>query len=229
MKGRRNRTVAARLAAAAALGAAAACAPGCNIAAPVFFLVHGPPKVPAVYELDSERPTVIFIDDRGNTIPRRSLRNVIVQEAEALILEQGVIDKEKLIAGRAAMQISLIERHGELKSIDQIGQSVGAEVVIYVKMLEWKLSQDGSAVSPSAKALVKIIDATDGSRIYPPADTDGHPLTVAAPKTAQTAPETTAEINELHVGLAHLTGRQLARMFFTHERDGFEGSLSGQY
>ncbi|MEC9374633.1 MAG: hypothetical protein VYC34_12350 [Planctomycetota bacterium] len=214
----------AALLAAAALAILVA-APGCNIVAPVYLLVAGPPKVQAVTELDSSRPTVIYVDDPASTMPRRSLRNLIAQTAEETILQKKLIKKDLLYSNTAAMRVASADRYGDPMSVVAIGRAVGAEVVISVVMETWTLSSDGATLAPRARARVKIIDAKNNARIWPPGDAAGHLLSVDLPQATGAAPETRAELNNVQIELARVTGVGLARLFFTHEKDELSGAL----
>ncbi|TVQ30407.1 MAG: hypothetical protein EA376_13160 [Phycisphaeraceae bacterium] len=212
--------VAALLVAAVLAGAAS----GCNIAGPVAFVLAGPPKTDAVHKLDGSRPTVIFVDDRANTMPRRSLRVGVGTEAEQTLIANKVVPQQLMIASQAAMHAAAGERHGATMSIAEIGRSVGAEVIIYVTMDAWTLSQDGATLSPASASRVKILDVVNNTRIWPDAD-EGHPLIVRMPSTPEDMPGGAAERNAAHQALAIATGRQLARLFFKHGRDALSDQI----
>ncbi|MEM8757579.1 MAG: hypothetical protein AAGF47_07335 [Planctomycetota bacterium] len=57
-------------------------AQGCNIVAPILFLVVGPDKIPAQHRLDDERTTVILVEDPRNLMPRRAARIALLEAAE---------------------------------------------------------------------------------------------------------------------------------------------------
>lgn len=203
-----------------AVGAlAAACAlQGCNIIGGVAYVIQGPPKVERQHELDSDRPTVVFIDDRTNVMPRRSLRASMGLEADQTLLEKKVIRKDKMLAAQAALGLASGDKLSAPKSVAAIGRAVGAEVVIYVDMKGFTLSSDGASYSPAATALVKVVDALNNQRLWPP-DGDGWPLTVQPPVQGD-GPTTIAEKNKAETALAQAAGREVARLFFTYEREG---------
>jgi len=206
------------------LCAAASAAAGCNIAGPVAFILAGPPKIDAVHKLDGSRPTVIFVDDRTNTMPRRSLRAGVGMEAEQTLIAKRVVPQRLMIASQAALHASAGERHGATMSIADIGRAVGAEVIIYVTMDAWTLTQDGATLSPASASRVKILDVVNNTRIWPDDDA-GHPLIVRMPSTPEDMPGGAAERNAAHQALAVTTGRQLARLFFRHERDALSDQI----
>ena len=199
---------------------------GCNILGPVATVISGPPKVEARYKLDPNRPTVIFIDDRASRVPQRALRLAKSREAETVLMEKKAVRPDSMIASQGAMQFAASERSGSPYSIEEIGRSVGAEVVIFVSMESWALSRDGATLSPAARAKVKVIDVKNGVRLFPTSDHQGYPMIAQMPVTTSSAPSTAGEINTVHAALAAFAGRELARLFFTSERDQFQGSFS---
>lgn len=196
---------------------------GCNIVLPAMYIVQGPPKVDAQYKLDKSRVTVIFIDDRLNRAPRRSLRVVAADTAEQTLMQKGVLPEEKVITTRAAMRVAAQEEFDAPMTIAEMGRTVGAEVVVYATIDAWTLSPDGVTLSPGARVRVKIIDATNDVRLWPP-DSGGYPVTAALPP--QTAPlASNADRDQMNLALANALGTKIARLFFEHERDPLSGTI----
>jgi len=190
---------------------------GCNIVAPIFFVVHGPGKISKVHELDRDRPTVVFIDDRANRVPRRALRTTIARSAEQHLLDKRVL--RNVIASTSATQAVSLDRYGEPMPIDEIGRAVNAEVVIYATVDAFTLSADSQTVTPSAQLRVKVIDAVTGARIFPP-EREGLAVTIRIPQRPGFAPSTRAEASQLEDELAARVGLGLAQLFYDHERPG---------
>lgn len=211
----------------ALLTAFAAAAPltiaGCNILAPAVFIIEGPPKVPAAFsDLDAERPTVIFIDDRENKVPRRALRMTMGQVAEGIMMERGIINEANMISSRDAARIAASkDSFNKPISVVDLAREMNAEVIIWVEIQEWTLSRDRGALSPTVGASVKIVDAKANERIWP-VEPAGWPLIAQVPTRPQDLNATRAQIDRYHEELAVFAGRQLARMFFTHERDSLQ-------
>lgn len=199
---------------------AAACVlfgiPGCNIVGPAYVLIHGPEKVPALYDLDKERTAVVFVDDRGNYLPRRSLRITLAAEAERLILKKELV--KDMISGQSAMSAAAGEKGGQLLSIADVGRSVSADQVIYVSIEEFTLSPDGQAFVPSLAMRVKVIDATNDKRLWPE-DRAGHPVSVRL-RAKGILPTSTTERAKAEDELARAAGEALAHLFYKHERPG---------
>ncbi len=188
--------------------------PGCNIVGPAYVLIHGPEKVPALYDLDKERTAVIFVDDRGNYLPRRSLRITLATEAERLILKKNLV--KDMISAQSAMAAAAAEKGGQLMSIADVGRSVSADQVIYVSIDEFALSPDGQAFVPSLSMRVKVIDANNDRRLWPE-DRAGHPVSVRL-RARGMMPDSTTERAKAEDELARAAGEALAHLFYKHEK-----------
>lgn len=207
---------------AAGLACAGACAAagilaigGCNIVAPAYLLVHGPEKVEAQHEIDPERPTVVFVDDRGNRLPRRALRQTIGEAAQQALLTEGAV--KDMIDTRGAMAASSQDRAGQAMSIVDIGKAVNAEVVIYATVDAFTMSSDGQSYSPAAVLRVKVIDVVEDKRVWP-AEKEGYPLTLTFPPRTSDVPTSAAELRVAEEEIGRLVGLGLAQLFYKYER-----------
>lgn len=196
----------------------------CNIVGPALYFVHGPPKVEAKTELDEARTHVVFVDDRRSLLPRRSLRRTIGTVCEETLIAKDVLPAEKVIPSSAALQAARGESADQLMSIAEIGTQVGADVVIYIDLQRWTLSQDGATISPTAQAAVKIYDAANKTRLWP-ADEAEWPVLVQSPPRVQGAmPTDRRAISRLEEALAGTLGLEVAKLYFTYEVDSVESN-----
>jgi hypothetical protein len=214
MSERLRNAVRAAVLAGAAMGLAAAT--GCNILAPIYMLAHGPEKVPEAYTLDKKRSTVVFIDDRGNAVPRRSLRTTMGQKAEQMLLSEGAVTD--VVSSESAMAVAAKDRYGQGQplSITAIGKSVGAEVVVYVTIDRFTLSPDGSSYLPTVEGRAKVMDVTKETRLWPN-DERGQPFTVALRQKQGFAPQDLATVTKSENELATEAGIGIAQLFYAHE------------
>jgi len=215
---RRPLVAAATIASAAALAAAT----GCNYISAAQYIIDGPPTVPAVADLQPDRPTVIFVDDRGygdrNIIPKRALRRDIGRVAQQTLLDRGVVDEGMMIRSEDALRVASTESADNPMSVVDIARAVGADVVVYADVRAFTISRDNSTVSPAAAARVKIFDAANNQQIWPP-DGGSHELVAQMPREPRdlTTLER-ADEREAEQALAAFVGLRLAQMFFEIER-----------
>lgn len=192
----------------------------CNVGVPALYILHGPPKIEAVTELDASRPTVIFIDDPMNVVPRKALRTQIGQAAERLILEKNLVEKSNLVSTisiqRAAAGGS--ELGEDQPSVVDLGRRVGAEIVVYVQVTKFSLAREPSHLSPVAGGVVKIFDTVNNKRAWPD-DAGGFPFGVELPDRTDQTSLSPAQRNQWERSLADEFGRGIAQLFYTRERD----------
>ena len=198
------------------LGAWALATTGCNIAGPVFFAVHGPGNVDAEFELDPDRPTVLFIDDPASRIAHRRYRTIIGETAQETILAKVLLTEGNLFDTRSAMAAAGRGTASEPLTIQQIGEMVGAEVVIYAKVDRFGLDSTRSPAVPSSQLAVKVFDVPSGQRLWPP-QYEGYPLRLNMPATPDNVAQSRSDQARIDESLAAFTGGGLAELFFTVE------------
>lgn len=185
---------------------------GCNIVTPVAYAVAGPGKVKKVTELDPERSYVIFIDDPSSKVASRRLRSEIADTAQEALLKRGTVTN--MIDGRSAFAAAVGERYGERMSIQEIGTSLKADVVIYALLTDFSLGAEVGTYRPTATLQVKLIDSATGDRIWPPQVGEMYPLRVTMPQKPGLAPSSAAEMQKAQQDLATYTGTALAQLFY---------------
>ncbi len=206
---------------AAAAMASAGVIGGCNYVATATLLVHGPPKRPAAFSLDAKKRTVLFVDDRSSNLPRRVLRDMIAETAEQTLLDRGVLAPELLISHRGALAAAAGERFERLLSRVEVGEAVGAEVLIYATVDAFTLSADGTTFVPAAALRLKVLDVVSGERLWPEED-QGKVFTMTMFQKQGTVPDrSTQRLAEEE--LARYVGVGFAQVF--HEHDAAKSNL----
>lgn len=189
---------------------------GCNIVGAGFLLIHGPPRIEARYQLQKDRPTVIFIDDRSNQLPTRSLREVIARSAQDSLLAEKALTN--VIDCRAAFSAAASEKSSEPLDLVTLTKTAQAEVMVYASVESFTLSEDGGSVSPSIALRVKVVDATLGKRVWP--DEKAGASVVSTSKTGSGfKPTSQGDMSKMELEASKAAGLALAQVFFSHERD----------
>jgi hypothetical protein len=202
----------------------------CNYAAPAAYLVLGQGKADAAYE-PQDRPTVVFVDDRHNSIPMNStrIRREIADKVSADLMDEEVITS--MISPRDAMAVARNrDREGRLLSIEAIGEAVGAQQVIYMEMTSFQGSPDGYSPRPTAACRLKFIDVPNRSRLFPPPDSDRSwfPVTVVSPPISPELYTSTEGRRQVESVLAVLLGDQIGKLFYRHTPDELGTRLTPQ-
>lgn len=187
---------------------------GCNIIAPVAYAIHGPEKIQPVYTLPENAKTVVFVDDPSSKIAQRRLRYTMSEVATHTLLEKRVLTD--MLDPRGIIGAASKEDHTSRMSITELGQSVGADIVIYALVTRYSLSPESGSYLPQAFLRVKVMDVATGQRLFPDANF-GHPLEVQIPQRPGVAPNTASDRVAIEEQLAARAGLGLAQLFYKHE------------
>lgn len=184
---------------------------GCNVVGPAAVLIHGPEKVKRLHELDPKRSTVVFVDDRASAVPQRVLRQRMAEVAQNLLLEKRVLTD--VIDAKAVMTLTAQDKSGSPLSIAEVGQAVGADVVVYVTIDEFTLSPDGQTFQPGVAMRAKVVDVSQNARVWPE-DRAGYAFRADLPIKQGTAPTDTGTLTKARLELAEYAGRAIAELFY---------------
>jgi len=195
------------------LATACAALAGCNIVAPAFLLISGPPKIKKSFTLPANKTTVLFIDDQSEQNVDRATLDGIAQTADELILAK--TDVEDLISGRSALEAAVEENNNQQVPIAEIGRRVGAQVVIYARIDGYSIAPDGDGYSPSMRLNVRVLDLEQRKRVWP-VEGDGVSVRVGTDTTKGLLTDTMASRAEARQVLASLAGTAIAQLFYTH-------------
>ncbi len=214
----------------AACVAVAAVLCSCNILSPAAFLAMGQPKTPAMYELE-DRPTVVFVDDRNNAIPINSsrIRRGIADNVSDELMAHELVTQT--ISPRDAMSLARNrDREGNLMSMEAIGQAVGAEQLIYIRMVSFRGSSDNVSTQPSAVCHVKVIDVVTRTRLFPPGDgeTDWQQISVVGQRMSLELYRHSEGRRKITDSLSATIADQVAKLFYKHVPDELGSRLTPQ-
>lgn len=208
------------------LAAGAATVAGCNIGAPAAYAIFGPGQIEAEHELAPVR-TVVFVDDRANKLPRTMLRSEIGDRISTDIMSNKLVPN--VVATRDAIAKTRQQEDGTKPlSIAAIGRSLECQQVIYVQIVDFTLAGDGAfgsassntgvGVTPTAKALVKVIDVSAGERTYPLGDLGGREVIATLREVDPANLRTVAQRRVVEESLANKLGLTIGRLFYRYER-----------
>ncbi len=213
----------------AAMGALGAVLCSCNIITPAMYLLVGKPKLDAEHKI-ADRPTVVFVDDRANAIEQNSrrTRQAIAEKVSAELMIEKLV--ETTIRPADAMAVSRQrDRQGAILAMDEIGEAVGAEQVIYVEMLSFRGTVDGMP-RPNASCRVRVIDVINRKRLFPAPDAlEPSRLVQVFGRAAN--PElyrSRSGRRQLEESLANQLGDRIAKLFYKHVPDELGSRLGPQ-
>lgn len=186
---------------------------GCNLGEGAFSALEGSRLRPAAYTLDSSATTVVFIDDPGNVLPSRSLRDIIGDRAERELLEHDCA--KTVIQSRLLTAQTRRDDLTRPMTVAELGRSVDAKTVIHVLLVRFALTADGQSFTPLVQAWVRVIDVPTERVIYP-AEKPWHDLVATMPAQLSTAPTNSAGVAQANRDLATFAGLSVAQLFYTH-------------
>ncbi|MEO1585014.1 MAG: hypothetical protein AAFR96_10655 [Planctomycetota bacterium] len=186
---------------------------GCNIVAPLFFLVAGPDTYEAEHKLDDERATVVFIDDPRSRVPRRALRLEMLKAVEESLLSRGLVDT--LLDGQAAMRVSDGDSTGGRMSITELGRTIGADIVVWVTVDEFVRPGVSGDTQPSASIRVRVVDA-ESNEVQFPADPAGRPLRVSDAFRRGAVANAAGARSAAELAIASKAGGAAAQLFYEY-------------
>jgi hypothetical protein len=215
--------VAIALLAAGALGVS-----GCNYAIPAMWVLQGPPKKPAVFTLPKDQKTTVFVDDRKNIVSRTQLRAQLADDIASELKRQGIATN--VVSGREL--IGLVRKNETSTkriTIEELGKSVGAEIVIYVEMVSFDLMPDGASPKPGASARIKVVDVAKKERLFPPPSSgnDGFEVTAETEALQPGIYRTSAGRRTVEDMLEKRLADQISKLFYEHEPTNFGQGVSG--
>jgi len=218
-----RRSVLSRVLSATALATAMSCLPGCNIVGGAAYIISGPEKIPKMYALDPTKKTVVFVDDTVPVVKSRMQRVKIATTAEQVLLSDGKM--EHMIASQDLLAIVERERFTKPMGIVEMGDAVGAEIVIYAQMLSFDLTADQQSFIPSAQVRVKVMDVKNKKRLWPEGVQEWYPLDVTARERQGGPPTTLSERDAEFLTLAQRVGTSIANLFIEHEQRKMDGRI----
>ena len=197
--------------------AALASSTGCRATiAYIVAITARPPKVAAVYDPPKGKTIAVFVDDPADVIGYEPARRKLVEEINHLLKDHGV-------AGRTvsyeAMQTALAgttRAADPTFSLSEIGQVVGADVVLYLEVKEFRLKDNPSLPiwNGTFVTLARMVEVGVG-RLWPKDRAQGYPVPPAKERIRHEVSETFGRT--LAVLLAEKMARNVAQLFYKHE------------
>lgn len=189
---------------------------GCNIVAPAYVLIKGPPKVPAEHRLDTQRPVAVVIDDPDSIVPSMGYRRVMLATVQEHLASKAKV--REVIDSRDTLAVLQRDSAQERMSLTQIGQAIGAQQVVWARVEGFSLAADTGEFRPNARLRVKVIDVETSKRAWPEEPADGYVLEVTMRVRSDFVPSTGPEERKALEELASYTGRAMAELFYSVEK-----------
>lgn len=198
---------------------AVACIAGCElISYPVAAL--GPtPKTPAVYELPENATVLVFPDDLTSPVSYPPLKRMVAQQTSELLTANEAAAETVSYRSLQDLQARQPEFNTRPTPIDEVGQAMGADVVIFINFTEFSLKDDpyNPLWHGRLVALVRVVDTDTGQTLWPELQAQGQEIIVETDPEEQSASDYGSELSER---LAEMLARKVAELFYEHEGPG---------
>ena len=201
---------------------------GCEGAAAIVSVISGPDVVPAKYVLP-DQTTAVLIDDPKHFLDNPSLARQIGTTAVHYLQRNDALNEAEFIEPNQVARLERqLSREWATTPIDQIGRELGADQVIYAKIVAASGQVEGDLFRPVATLEAKVIRSEDGKRLWPavgpltdpnaPA-TPGYRFTVEMEYHTRQGPRgSRGTPSDLQRRLADELGLKLARIFHDWKR-----------
>lgn len=198
---------------------------GCEIFGMAALMATGGDKVKAVYKLPNGR-TAIIVDDPQKRLGSGVLTGVVASNIAHHLKQNDAISATIVPEKDVATLAARLGDEYATTPIDQLGRSLGAQQVIYVEVEQVTLLAAPGAYRPSALVELKVIDAENGVRLYPPpppidepgVPSRGRSVTVQMAHRGIDRESRGADAMMGRV-LAERIGLEVARMFYDYRPD----------
>ena len=190
---------------------------GCKLAT---LLAPDPrPLVSAQFKLSKAKKTAVLIDDYMAPIQSPELKAELAQKVAANLTEGGALRAGDLIGSDKVNDVSKESDEGKKNSIQRIGRDLGADIVVYVNVVDFNLQSDpdNPLIQPQARAYVKVVDVASGERLWP-IDITGQPVQATTRMEGDLASDTSAKAQATEKIIDKLAA-QVAELFFEHRED----------
>ena len=185
----------------------------CNIVAGVSYIISPDPEQKAMFTLQDVR-TVVFVDDRRNMMHPSRLRLVIASRVTTDLLTKKIVTT--LVSPKDVFRVSAAnDRYNEPLPIAELGKSVEADVVIYVEMESFGLTNDGKTANPVARCSLRVISVVENKRLFP-TDQAVYFVNANLKRVKPHRIASNSEIRKLAEELAEELGDSIAKVFYDH-------------
>ncbi|MEM6856022.1 MAG: hypothetical protein AAF593_16580 [Planctomycetota bacterium] len=208
--------------------------PACEQTSVLVEAVRGPEKIEPLYVLP-DVPTLVMVDDPQHLLNNPGLSRQIATTAIHYLKFNKTLDDATFIEPRELAKLEAeLGTQWSMTPIDEIGERLGAEQVVYAKINSARFHFVDTLYRPEASIEVKVINVADGKRAWPepPALADperpspGHLIRIQEnyeSRDSRYVGDSTPD--DLARRMADEAGLRLARLFYQWQLDAAGSSL----
>lgn len=181
------------------------------------FMPDPHPLIPAEFSLPKGN-IAILIDDYMVTSRSVDTRQRIAEKIVELVKSQWGARKTDFISYQRVIPIKMDLPDGKKRSIQRIGEELGADAVLYINITQFDIQGDPESplILPAAQANAKVVNVASGERLWP-IDYAGHPVQVRGRREPDTFDR--RDTQQWTNKLADMLGEGIAELFYTHRNE----------
>lgn len=188
---------------------------GGSCALPAWFAAQfsPPKKVDAEFELAKGKKVLVFVDDMLNPVSVPLVKIELSRQLGKQLVAHEVA-AETVSYDRLADLVAATPNFNRL-TVGEVGQKVGADIVVYVQMDEFTLKDEGveELWRGRLQTTVRVVDVVKG-RLWPRDRPEGYPVPAV---TTPTQADSEIRAEELTRTLAAQMADRIAKLFYEHE------------
>lgn len=169
----------------------------------------GPPANPPEYT-PAKRPMLVLVADQPDP------SGTMIESDELTLLIEQQIAAHRITPVVRSDLLSMQQGHAD--SPLQAAKATGAQQVLYINILSSSIEMEGTGelYQGQITALVSILEAPTGQRLWPTDGSEGRTVSFATPMLRRSDEVTPRKIrHSLYVGLAD----RIAKLFYAHKPD----------
>ncbi len=188
--------------------------PGCQQLSAILIIFQPPTPVKAEYKIERGKKILVFVDDPKNIAPYERLKNRLATSLNKQLTENKIA--ASTVPHERLTNLMLSTPDFNNLTVSEIGQKLGADMIIYVKLEKFSLKDEPATTmwNPKLETSVKVVDCR-GKRLWP----DGlntHDVTPVELKSQDKNDPNYAE--ELTNQLADKMADNIAKLFYDHKK-----------
>lgn len=192
-----------------------ACIPltGCAIAG--FLMTLAPPEdIEAKYEFPAEATVLVLVDDPANLVDYAPIKYELTRRINEQLDKRELVDKT--IAYSRLMQRVASSPEYSTMSIASIGEKLGAQQVLYVRITDFQLKNEKTTTVWHGRlgATVRVIDVKKG-RLWPKDLVEGYPVDGVETPMQQSGPFSQFGL-KLSRQMAEEMADNIVKLFYKH-------------
>lgn len=174
----------------------------------------GPEKTKPLYQPPKDKRVLVFVDDVYQPVSFQPVKS----DLTAAICDQLIANKLAASTVPYEQLLDALDNQTRVLSIKEVGQKVGADLVLYVNIEKFSLKEEGNSAlwHGQMQASVRWIDPNgdtrESVRLWPTDRAEGHVVPeVELPVSNDEAPSYGADLTKL---LAANTANRIVRLFY---------------